>query len=78
MGSRQPEEILHGDLDALGRDELQPGITLYGPYLIHDYCQDLYHEIMWEDVFPNFWHAPNSESFKAFVGTTASPLCIWG
>ncbi|MEM7056703.1 MAG: glycoside hydrolase family 9 protein [Pseudomonadota bacterium] len=66
LGSRQPEEILHGDLDVLGRDELPPGITLYGPYSIHDYGQDFYHDIMWADVFPNFWRTPISESFQGF------------
>ncbi|WP_420861079.1 glycoside hydrolase family 9 protein [Algirhabdus cladophorae] len=62
---RSPEKILHGEVEALGR-EAPPGITLYGDYNINDYGWGDYHTIMYDDVWPNYYQSPVNESFNGF------------
>jgi endoglucanase len=65
-GVRSPEEILNNDADVLGNPP-PPGVTLYGDYNIFDYGYNFYHDIMANDVWPNYDDAPVSESFNGFT-----------
>lgn len=65
-GVRSPEEILNVDADVLGYGP-PPGITIYGDYNISDYGYQFYHGIMQDDVWPNYFDAPVSESFNGFT-----------
>ncbi|MBM7066911.1 glycoside hydrolase family 9 protein [Actibacterium sp. 188UL27-1] len=64
-GVRGPEEILNVDAETLGKAP-PPGITVYGDYNIFDYGKGFYHDVMYNDVWPNFWQSPVSESFNAY------------
>ncbi|MGR3501696.1 glycoside hydrolase family 9 protein [Pseudaestuariivita sp.] len=66
-GARQPEEILHTEADALGRDPM-PGITIYGDYNAYAYGADwdFYHGLMFPHAWPNVFDAPVHESFQGF------------
>ena len=65
LGVREPLKILNADAEALGTTP-PPGITLYGDYNIFDYGKGFYHDIMYDDVWPNYWQTPVAESFNAF------------
>lgn len=62
-GVRQPEEILHGDMDVLGAAP-PPGITVYGELAIGNYGWNFYHSEMWEETWPNYYDAPVHESWN--------------
>lgn len=62
---RAPEGILNADADSMGGTP-PSGITLYGDYNIFDYGTEFFHDVMYDDVWPNFWQTPVNESFNAF------------
>ena len=70
-GVRSPEQILHGDADALGAGP-PPGITLYGDHGIADYGRDWFHDVMAPALRPDPARAPDYESFHGFFGYVPS------
>ncbi|MEM1298576.1 MAG: glycoside hydrolase family 9 protein [Pseudomonadota bacterium] len=66
-GARQPEEVLHADMDVLGIDP-PPGITLYGEHNVLDYGWGGWHSEMWEETWPNYYDAPVHESWNGAYG----------
>jgi endoglucanase len=70
-GVRSPQEVLNTDADASGTAP-PSGITLYGDYNIYDFGKGWFHDVMWNDVFPNPYQAPVHESFQGYWGFVPS------